>query len=297
MKRSPHRLIPSMEGLAIFEAAARHLNFTRTGAELGLTQGAISRQILDLESLLGAALFDRSRRRLALTELGQEYANTVRPLLDALEEATVAAQMQRNLHRPIRLSVAASFCNRWLIPQLPAFLAKQPGTLINIASRVGRIDLHTGGFDAAVINAVEPPPDVCAIRLFTLKLAPYAAPSLLLRRPPLTAKQIAALPLLHQHEVPSAWEIYFERLGVRGLRVPGVASNTLLLVNCEAAVAGLGAALLPPQFVRPEEADGRLLRLAEPLLSGDRAYFLIWRAASEQKIASLRDWMIQTLQS
>jgi len=295
MKRVLRRQIPSTESLVIFEAAARHLSFTRAGAELGLTQGAVSRQILDLEALLETPLFDRTRRALSLTEAGREYRDSVCPLLDALETATLQAQAQRTLKRAIHLSVAASFCNRWLIPRLPDFLARSPGTLINVSSRVGRIDLESSHFDAAVINAVEPPPGVSAMRLLPIRLAPYAAPALLKSSPPLDALRLRELPLLHLYEAPRAWEAYFGQLGSADVAVPAGAQHTLLLVNCEAALAGLGAALLPPEFVAADERAGRLVRLAGPALASDRSYFLIWREAAAERIAALRDWMAEVL--
>jgi len=296
MKRGLRRQIPSTESLVIFEAAARHLSFTRAGAELGLTQGAVSRQILDLEALLETPLFDRTRRALSLTEVGHEYRDSVCPLLDALETATLHVQAQRTLKRAIHLSVAASFCNRWFIPRLPDFLAHSPGTLINVSSRVGRIDLESSHFDAAIINAVEPPPGVSAMRLLPIRLAPYAAPALLKALPPLDTQRLCELPLLHLYEAPRAWKGYFDLLGSTDVAVPAGAQHTLLLVNCEAALAGLGAALLPPEFVTADEQAGRLVRLAEPALVIDRSYFLIWRATADERVAALRDWMMDVLQ-
>ncbi|WP_083384552.1 MULTISPECIES: LysR substrate-binding domain-containing protein [unclassified Cupriavidus] len=295
MKRGLRRNIPSSDSLVIFEAAARHLSFTRAGEELGLTQGAISRQILDLEAFLEAPLFDRSRRALALTEAGRDYRDSVCPLLDALESATLQAQAQRTLRRAINLSVAASFCNRWLIPKLPGFVSRHPGALVNVSSRVGRIDLDSSPFDAAIINAAAPPPGVASVPLMPIRLVPYASPRLPGARPPLAAAQLRALPLLHLYEAPKAWEAYFQAMGAADAPLPAGAQHTLFLVNCEAALAGLGAALLPPEFVEEDERTGRLLRLAEPALVGDRSYFLIWREAAAERIAPLRAWMLETL--
>jgi len=295
MKRGLTRTIPSTESLVIFDAAARHLSFTRAGNELGLTQGAVSRQMLDLEGFLETQLFDRSRRTLSLTESGRDYREAIRPLLDALESATLQAQASKALRRAINLSVAASFCNRWFIPKLPDFLGKYPGTLINVSSRVGHIELDTSPFDAAIVNAAAPPPGVSAMRLFPIRLTPYAAPALLDGRPPLDAAQLCALPLLHQHEAPKAWRSYFDLLGAPDIRVPAGAQNSLLLVNCEAALSGLGVALLPPEFVETDVQAGRLVNLAGEALVSDRSYWLIWREERADRIAALRDWFAATI--
>ena len=297
MKRTPRRDIPSTESLVIFDAAARHGGFTRAGVELGLTQSAVSRQILDLESFLGAALFDRSRRALALTDTGHDYWAAVRPLLDGLETATVEARLRRVLHGAIHLSVAASFCNRWLIPKLPGFIANHPGTLINVSSRVGPIDLDASRFEAAIVNASAPPAGVHAQRLLNLRLAAYASPKLLKKAPPLAATDIAGLPLLHLQEEPRAWAAYFSALGCARVAVPDGAHHSLLLLTCEAALAGLGAALLPPEFVADDVAAGRLMRLAPTEISGTRAYHLIWRPVDHANPAlrAFRAWMAAEL--
>jgi DNA-binding transcriptional LysR family regulator len=136
---------------------------------------------------------------------------------------------------------------------------------------------------------------VSAVRLTPIRLVPYAAPGLIQTSLPMDAAAMRELPLLHLHEAPRAWEAYFRLLGSTGVAVPAGAQHTLLLVNCEAALAGLGAALLPPEFVAADEQAGRLVRLAAPELLSDRSYFLIWRDAASERIAALREWMTQAL--
>ncbi|KVM54710.1 hypothetical protein WJ58_16625 [Burkholderia ubonensis] len=291
MKRGIRRGIPSTDCLVIFETAARYLNFTRAATELGLTQGAVSRQILDLEAFLETPLFDRSRRTLSLTDTGRDYLDAIRPLLNALESATLNALAARTLRQAVNLSVAASFCNRWLIPRLPDFLARHPGALINVSPRVGRIDFDTSQFDGAVINAAAPPPGVSAMKLFPVRLAPYAAPKLLQSAPPLTVAQLCALPLLHLHESPDAWSVYLKLMHAGRRPVPDGPQNSLLLVNCEAALAGLGVALLPPEFVESDVRDGRLVKVAHPTLESAFSYWLIWRESRKDRMESILAWL------
>lgn len=297
MKRTPRRRIPTTESLVIFDTAARHSNFTRAGAELGLTQSAVSRQILDLEGFLGTALFDRTRRVLTLTDVGRNYWAQIRPLLDALESTALRARPQRTVRDTINLSVSASFCSRWLIPNLPAFLAAHPDTRINVSPRVGPVDLEAGNFDAAVINVAAPPPGVAAQQLFPIRLAAYAAPRLLAQAPPLKAAEIARLPLLHLQEERRAWAAYFAAMGSPALAVPDGPCYSLLLLTCEAALAGLGAALLPPQFVADSVEAGRLARLAPTEIEDTPAYYLIWRRVNDLHpgLLALREWLAATL--
>src|SRR5438309_508486 len=95
---SPHRPLPPLDLLRGFEAAARHLSFTRAAAELFLTQSAVSRQIQSLEEFLGVPLFERRHKALTLTEAGRAYLRTVGPVLDDLREATRRLRESRTGH-------------------------------------------------------------------------------------------------------------------------------------------------------------------------------------------------------
>ena len=132
MKRSIFRALPSMDSLVIFEQAARHLSFTKAGAALGLTQSAVSRQVIDLEALLNVSLFSRSRRQLQLTDAGQDFALLVKPLLEGIEAAVLKMQLRVAQGNVMNLSVAASFCNMWFIPNLPAYYQACQGPQINV---------------------------------------------------------------------------------------------------------------------------------------------------------------------
>jgi len=117
--------LPPLSALRAFEAAARHLNFTRAAEELHLTHGAISHQMKALEAQLGVTLFRRERRRLLLTDAGQRFAARVRGILSELAES-VAAIAGKPDPRVLTVSVLPSFASRWLIPRLASFQRRQP---------------------------------------------------------------------------------------------------------------------------------------------------------------------------
>lgn len=98
------RFIPPTGALLAFEAAARHLNFTRAAEDLGLTQSGVSRQIRTLETFLGTRLFDRIGPRLVLTGTGESFAAEVGRLLDGLETAAIDAVRGRSLAEGLRLA-------------------------------------------------------------------------------------------------------------------------------------------------------------------------------------------------
>src|SRR5260221_9077814 len=121
---SSHRALPPLDLLRGFEAAARHLSFTRAAVELFLTQSAVSRQIQALESFLGAPLFERRHKALALTAAGQAYYRAVAPVLDQLREATRRARGTRTGHLPT-LATTVSLASTWAVPP-PSPLAHEP---------------------------------------------------------------------------------------------------------------------------------------------------------------------------
>jgi DNA-binding transcriptional LysR family regulator len=228
-----------------------------------------------------------------LTASGREYWEKIAPLLDELEAATVRTQMRHTLRNTLNLSVAGSFCNRWLIPNLPDFVKKHPGILVNVTSRVGQIDLSRTQFDAAIINSQTRPPGTQVIKLFPLSLAAFGAPSLLSKRENISAKDIAALPLLHLKEMPEAWRAYLGALGLQHVKVEAASYYSLLLLSCEAALAGLGVALLPPEFVSEDVKAGRLFQLSPITIPTKFSYWFAWQAAEEgsDALIAFRNWL------
>lgn len=293
MKKSVGRSIPSTDSLVIFDACVRSMNFTVAGSSLGLTQSAVSRQILDLEQFLNVALFERAGRHLTLTAPGKQYWEQITPLLEQLETTTIRMRMRHTLQNSLNLSVAASFCNRWLIPKLPHFVELHPRVLVNVTSRVGHIDLSRTQFDAAVINAPAPPAGVVSKLLFSLKLVAFASPKLVSGRKRLIARDIAALPLLHITNMPDAWDRYLRCMDVEQVSVSPAGHYDLWLLSCEAALAGLGVALLPPELVADDVAAGRLIRLSDIEIPRGSSYWLAWRETESDTLAlkAFREWL------
>src|SRR5262245_55642719 len=121
-----YRDLPPLELLLAFEAAARHLSFTRAGEELSLTQSAVSRQIHALEERLGTKLFERRTRALLLTEGGQRYAEAVEEVLGQLEDATRRLRGSAAA-RTVTVTTTPGFASLWLIPRLNGYLETHRG--------------------------------------------------------------------------------------------------------------------------------------------------------------------------
>ena len=120
------RVCPSVQELKAFEATARHMSVTRAATELCVTQGAVSRQILNLENWLGIALFERVKQRLVLTQAGQTYLAQIRPSLLALETATIELRASAGASGVLNLACVPTFGAKWLIPRLPDFKRLHP---------------------------------------------------------------------------------------------------------------------------------------------------------------------------
>src|SRR5262245_18499551 len=119
------RDLPALDLLKGFEAAARHLSFTKAGEELFLTQSAISRQVQALEEQLGTKLFHRRARALLLTDAGQRYLQAVRGALDGLRAATAAVR-SAGRSASVTVSTTVTFASLWFVPKLAGFQSAQP---------------------------------------------------------------------------------------------------------------------------------------------------------------------------
>src|ERR1700730_966198 len=128
--------IPSIGELTSFVAAAQHGSFTRAAGELNLTQGAISRQIRELEIHLGIRLFERIRQRVVLTDAGKTYLAQVKKALDDLADATQRVASFSN-STTLNLVALPTFAARWLVPRLPNFQRVNPKIMVHITARQG----------------------------------------------------------------------------------------------------------------------------------------------------------------
>lgn len=295
MKYPAQRHLPSIVNLNTFEVIARRLSITAAADELGLTQSAVSRQLLDLESFVGVALCRRTPSGLELTADGSAYLRRVRTLLDELESATIAASMGSMPGKILRLSVPGTFGLMWAMPRLCAFAAAHRQVQLDVATHTGPISLRDSALDAAIVYCEGPEAGCVADLLHPLHSFPVASPALVgTAAMPMTGPQMNALPLLHQNTGPNSWPAYFRQLGVQvAIPMPGPLYGLLTMALC-AAEAGLGAALLPDYVAAPALQAGRLLKLHDQPFVSPRGYFLVTTQERAQApiIVALREWLL-----
>ncbi|HLI22934.1 MAG TPA: LysR family transcriptional regulator, partial [Stellaceae bacterium] len=191
------RALPPLAALVAFDAAARHLSFTRASEELSLTQSAISRQITMLEASLGVSLFDRIRQRVILTEAGRSYAERIRDVLARLSAATEEAIAFRGHGGILRLGVPPTFGTRWLIPRMGRFFERHPEVTVSFTTRLpGAIDFRREGLDAVIHVGQTVLPGIALHRLTAGELLAVASPSLIKTLPIREPKDLRRATLL-----------------------------------------------------------------------------------------------------
>ena len=285
-----------MEALIAFEAAARHLSFTRSAEELSLTQSAVGRQIAILEEFIGVALFNRIKKRISLTEVGEAYARNVRECLDKIERDTLAAMARRGAGGILELAVIPTFATRWLIPRLPDFYARHPDITLNLTTRAEPFMFTDTAFDAAVHFGTSVWPGTVAHHLFGEEMTPVCSPRLLEGRPEPVPADLRKFTLLHQSARPDAWRQWLARAGVDEDDCMAGQRYELFSMLVEAARAGLGVALVPRFFVSHELASGELVIPVDISLRNDKGYFLVYPESKKHSAAlsAFENWLLDT---
>src|SRR3954447_13589817 len=272
-------VMPSLDLLAGFEAAARHLSFTKAGEELYLTQSAVSRQIKDLEEQLGVELFHRRHRALTLTEAGQQFYAATAQVLTTMRAATsrLRAQSGRNT---LSLTTTNSFAALWLIPRLAGFTRTHPDVEVKITAETRVQDLERDGLDIAIRHGPASLAGANAIRLFGERVFPVCSPKLLKKLPLKEPGDLKAHCLL-QYSDPEGrhpwlnWKTWLEVAGIADLRPAGTLSFSGYDQIIPAAVAGHGVALGRSPLLKDLIAAKELVAPFKSSADPARAYFAI----------------------
>jgi DNA-binding transcriptional LysR family regulator len=295
------RPLPDLDLVRGFDAAARHLSFTRAGAELFLTQSAVSRQIKSLEDQLGVVLFRRRHRALALTDAGWHFHQAVSDALRLLQQA--AARVRGAASRRLTLSTTIGFASLWLIPRLNDFRARHPDVEIRIDANNRLVDLAADEVDIAIRYCT---PDLAppgAARLFGEQVVVVCSPRLLRDRPLVEPADLAHHVMLHYERTGgvapwSTWAVWLEAQGVAGLKPAGSVSYTAFDHMVQAAVEGQGIALAPSPLVRRLIESRQLVAPLKAITGSTRAYYLLVEpsAARRPQARQFIDWLLQQAQ-
>ena len=295
------RRLPPLNSLKAFEAAARHLSFTKAADELHVTPAAISHQIKALEDYCGAPLFRRLTRALVLTETGQAALPALREGFDKLAEA--AARLVPDPRSGLlTISVAPTFCAKWLMPRLDRFRAAHPGFDVRIDASDELAVFGADGVDVAIRYGSGRYAGLVAESLMAEVVIPVASPALLEGPKPLASPaDLAHHTLLHvswkmtDDEAPS-WRMWLKAAGVAGVDSDRGPRFNVDGLTIQAAVAGHGIALVNRALVLDDLAAGRLVRLFPPTEADRPSAFCYWLVYPEAhgrnpKVQAFRDWV------
>lgn len=294
--QSTRAKLPPLASLLTFEAAARQLSFTRAARELNVTQGAVSRQILALESFLGCALFNRLHRALSLTPAGQRLQAAVTLAFGHLVE-TVSGLQQAPRRPRVTLATTTAFASLWVMPRMPRFYETHPGVEVRLVAVDEEPQFARDGIDLAILYGKGRWPGCRATRLLDEVIFPVCSRSYLARagRP----AGLADLPrhaLLHwqgPHRHWIGWPDWLRAKGLAPEELPSTAAFSSYTLLLQAAVSGQGIALGWRHLVDDFIATGQLVRALDEELASGRGYFLVVPGEQVQRgpIRQLADWI------
>ena len=287
------RRLPPLNSLKTFEAAARHLSFTRAADELFVTQAAVSHQVKALEDFLSMKLFMRKNRSLLLTEEGQSYYLDLKEIFRNLQDATERL-VARGAKGTITVALPPSFAIQWLVPRINRFSQLNP----DIDVRIKAVDYDEGflsdDVDVAIYYGRGKWSGIVADKLHTEYLTPVCSPLLFQSEKPLN--QLADLRhhvLLHDSS-REAWKGWLKQFNVTGVNVNHgpIFSHSMLVL--QAAALGQGIALGHSVLARPEIESGRLVCPFEEKLITNNAYYFVCQQSQAElgKIMAFRQWLV-----
>lgn len=290
--------LPSLNALRAFVTAGRRLNLAVAARELFVTPSALSHQIRGLEESLGMALFIRKRQGLELTEAGQQLLPGLAEAFDRIGD-TLARLQPAAESNTLTVSMLSTFAMRWFIPRLAHFQQLHPEIEVRISTSVELVDFAREDVDCAIRSGRGQWPGTVAVRLFAERLAPVCSPKLLQASPLATPADLAAHTLLHAKLRPDDWRIWLHAVGCSTLQPAHEQTFETRNFAIQAAIDGVGIAIIDPSLVADELQTGRLVQPFALTLPADSAYYLVTPANRPEspRLAAFRNWLLAEAES
>ncbi|QIW16859.1 transcriptional regulator [Pasteurellaceae bacterium RH1A] len=292
-----NKKLPPLNALKAFDSAARHLNFTKAAEDLFVTQAAVSHQIKLLEDFLGVTLFHRKNRMLELTELGAQYFEDIRPLLEKIVTATDKVRQTKN-RQILTISVPQTFGMQWLVPRLNDFHNNFP----DIEVRIKGVDQDEGllgkEIDVAIYYGAGHWQNVEAIRLAEARIVVLASPKFLEKNPINRPEDLIGKTLLHS-TTHNKWNRMKAHLNLESLdsESGSVFSHTFMAL--QAAMHEQGVAIANNILAQHEISSGNLVEPLKTELYDEKTFYVVYppEMASSPKIAHFVDWIQAEMKS
>lgn len=284
------RKMPPLNSLRVFEAAARRGSFTAAAEELSVTQSAISKQIKQLEDYLCLKLFERRYQQVILTEKSEKYLPAIQSAFDSISAATDQLYSHSKNKLILRLNLLPSLSNRWLIPMLSDFKRSYPQISLNIEIGDGDVDFTAGEVDIAIrVSRTARWKGIYVEKLMDEKLIPVCSPNLKLS----LTREIFQYPLLKHTSRPEIWGEYLTSLGHKNIEVEHRLGVEHFFMLIDAAVDGLGVALVPALLVENELAAETLVSVLDNQYKSSYSYYFLCKEdrVSTEKVALFKQWL------
>ena len=297
------RLLPGTRALRTFEAAARHLNFTRAADELGLTPAAVSHQVKEIEEQLELVLFTRTSRTMRLTEAGNVLFEASIDALDLLNRAVSRARKMTRGTALLKVTLDAQFATKWLMRRVDDFRHQKPGIELRFDITYDVRDFERDDVDIGIRFGTGKYPGLCAHRLFDNIIIPVCSPALLASGPPLNEPRdlfrhtLAHIEWSRQGVTWPNWSMWMQAAGVDDFDD----SRTLVFGSStdatQAALDGNAVALADFAMVANDLSQGRLVRPFELgiKVAPEFAYFLVYpqTVKDDARIVAFREWLLE----
>lgn len=299
------RDLPPLNALRAFEAAARHLSFSKAAEELHVTPAAVSHQVKGLEDLLGVQLFRRLTRAIRLTEAGQAALPVLREAFDRLADG-VALMRAETKDKVVTVSLEPSLAAKWLVPRLDRFRMANPDIEVRVDANEKPVDFRRDDVDLAIRYGTGKYPGLEVDRLLSEEIFPVCSPSLLDGAKPLARPDdLRHHRLLHvewnQDDLMApSWRKWLLAAGLKDIDVARGSVFSMMTLAIQAAIDGQGVALASSVLVADDLASGRLV---VPFDLGRRdlldfAYYLVVpkRTAPLPKVAAFKAWLFEEIE-
>lgn len=295
VRRSVRRIGP-LNPLRAFEVAARHMSFTVAADELCVTQGAISRAVKTLEDYFGTPLFKRLGNGLELTPKSRILAHKLTDIFSQLADATEQFQGSKVSH-VLTVWTYTSFMIGFLIPRLPDFQLKHPNIKVRLISATDSTEFNRDQVDVRLRYGHGHWHGFDSTLLFREELRPVCSPRLLAGRESMEVEELTRHVLLHHDGRRHDWADWLAAAGHEEI-VPrdNLVFDELSVAN-QAAIAGVGIAMVQKAYFRNELESGQLIAPFDTVLRRDCGYYLT--VARERRnaehVAIFRDWLTEQL--
>ncbi|MDK2126338.1 transcriptional regulator GcvA [Parachitinimonas caeni] len=284
--------LPPLNALRAFEAAARLGSFSTAADELFVTHGAISKQIKQLEAWLGVTLFERTGRRVKLTDSGWRYLVQIQDGLDLIANAT-AEVMQPNRQRRLVVNSTPTLAMHWLLPHLPEFQRSHPEIELRMVTSDRDISRLDTPFDIAIRRGPGDWPGYIVKPFLNESELPLCSPALLERLPIREPADLARHTLLIADTRPTAWQRWQTLAGIPDLKPAATQQFDHFYLALQAAIDGWGITLGPLPMMQAKIASGMLVApLPGPQVSVRGYCWIIPRALmNDPAITSFCEWL------